>query len=315
MATRQLIVDFWDVGQGNASVIHLPSGELLLVDVGPLGSPVIDWLSDHPKSILAAVITHNDGDHAGSLPSLVKIPGVIVKTVYMLLDRDKKHVAFQRIWRPIREEEMKGKLKVVGLSDDRIIWDGGFASLHVLYPSFSENIEAGKPNETSAVLCLYLKGVPKLVWSGDAPIRKIAEKCCNMEPYLLDGPHHGAPVDRKEANFQSHLDSISPKRGFISVGTHNRYSHPNPSYLESLARKGCVVQCSQLTRHCDPVSVDRKNPVLQSAALLGLRAPHSGVSCRGCLRITVENGMIVGDRWDEVHRARIGALRRPLCLS
>ena len=37
----------------------------------------------------------------------------------------------------------------------RIFWQSGETSLKVVHPSFSENVEARRPNETSAVLCLF----------------------------------------------------------------------------------------------------------------------------------------------------------------
>jgi hypothetical protein len=85
------------------------------------------------------------------------MPTISIQTVYMLLDREKKSTKFQNIWRPVREEENKGRLSVIGLSKDTVIWQSGETSLKVVFPSFSENVEASRPNETSAVLCLFHK--------------------------------------------------------------------------------------------------------------------------------------------------------------
>ena len=71
MAEEKLIVDFWDVGQGDCSVIRLPDSSLVIIDVGPRTRPLIDWLQEKPRRIHSIVITHNDADHAGGLPGLV----------------------------------------------------------------------------------------------------------------------------------------------------------------------------------------------------------------------------------------------------
>src|SRR5258708_8392617 len=87
LASEKLIVDFWDVGQGDCSVIRLPDGSLIIIDVGPRTTPLIDWLQEKPRRIHSVVITHNDADHAGGLPALVKLPALAVGIVYLPGDR------------------------------------------------------------------------------------------------------------------------------------------------------------------------------------------------------------------------------------
>lgn len=311
MAEEKLIIDFWDVGQGDSTILRLPDGKLLVIDTGSKGSPIIDWLADRPAEIFAVVITHNDEDHAGSLPSLVKMPTISIQTVYMLLDREKSSPKFQNIWRPVREEENKGRLSVIGLSKDTVIWQSGETSLKVVYPSFSENVEASRPNETSAVLCLFHKDKIKIVWSGDAPMQVVGDKCANSLPHLLHGPHHGGPIDRKKSDFKEHAKKLTPEKVFISVGTSNSYNLPSGDYLKLQASRGCRVICTQLTKLCDN---RRQTPVLQTALLLGLRSPRRGLSCRGCMRLIMIGDSIVCDAWDAEHLNRIQTLRRPKCL-
>jgi len=112
LADERLIVDFWDVGQGDCSVITLPDKSLIVIDVGPRTTPLVDWLNERPRQIHSVVITHNDDDHAGGLPSLVKLAGVTIGTVYMLSDRNRDAEQFQKIFRAVREEERKGRFGV-----------------------------------------------------------------------------------------------------------------------------------------------------------------------------------------------------------
>lgn len=315
MADEKLIIDLWDVGQGNGTVVRLPDSKLILIDVGPKNSPIIDWIADNPRPIHAVAITHNDSDHAGSLPSLVKLPALSIDTIYMLVDRDKMSSAFQRLWRPVREEEQKKRLKVRLLTDETVVWSSGDVSIKIIYPSFAENVDATTPNKTSGIVCLFYKNETKIVWAGDAPMEILAAKCAGITPYLLDGPHHGAPEDRDDPQFKTWVQTLQPKRVFISVGTTNRHNHPANKYLKLNAKRGCHLICTQLTKLCDNIHVNQQKPVLPSAALLGLRPAHNGVPCRGCLRLKVDlNGNITPDNYDAEHLKRVRQLKRPQCL-
>src|SRR2546429_7300991 len=90
MSDALLEIDLWDVGQGDCTVVKLPSGRLLIIDVGPRGSPLIDWLNEGSRrgvGVEAIVLTHNDADHAGALPSIVADHKQRIGAIWMLLDR------------------------------------------------------------------------------------------------------------------------------------------------------------------------------------------------------------------------------------
>lgn len=316
MAGEKLIVDFWDVGQGDCSVITLPDKSLIVIDVGPRTTPLVDWLGERSRRIHSVVITHNDNDHAGGLPSLVKLAGLTIGTVYMLSDRNRDSEQFQKIFRAVREEEKRGRFAVIRLDQDRQIWENPDKTLELkaIYPGFSENIEAMKPNESSAILWLRQKDKVGIVWAGDAPMQVVAEKCKSLTPPVLVGPHHGGPVDRNKKDFKTSVAAVKAERLFVSVGTKNNYGLPEPKYLQQRAGHGCHVICSQLTRHCDNVHVNNEIPITQTAMFLGLRPPRSGVPCRGCFRAMVTERDITPDAFDMLHREKIEKLKRPRCL-
>jgi beta-lactamase superfamily II metal-dependent hydrolase len=108
-----LVVDFWDVGQGDCSVITLPNRDFIIIDVGPASSPLVEWLSDRGScKVRAVVLTHNDGDHIGALPALVKLPQVGIDMVYMLADRNIRSDSFRRIMRPVRDAVRQGRFRI-----------------------------------------------------------------------------------------------------------------------------------------------------------------------------------------------------------
>jgi hypothetical protein len=155
------------------------------------------------------------------------------------------------------------------------------------------------------------------VWPGDMLLEQLASKASGKNPTILVGPHHGAPADcRKKPDSARWMNSLLPRRSFISVGTRNSHSHPSPGYIELLAQTGCRVVCSELTRLCDPERALNKRSIFPAAGMLGLRAPRSklSVACRGPWRVFFKNGGLHPDGYDAEHLLRVAKLRRPQCL-
>lgn len=309
-------VDFWNVGQGDSTVITLPNGELIIIDVGPKGSPIIDYLNDHPKTIRAIVLTHNDSDHAGALPSLVKIHRERIRDFWMLTDRPTSDQRFLKLFRAALQGELDGHYVIRRLEDGAEIWSDSSlgARLTTIYPNFSANVQAANANETSGIICLEIGGRTRIIWPGDSTTQRVASKCAGSSPFMLHGPHHGAPADFRTHQALEAVQLIAPMRAFISVGTTNPYSHPRAKYIRRLGRIGCQVTCSQLTSRCDRQTTQRGDHVLQGDALLGLRPPRKGTSCRGTLRLTLHGDVLMPDEWDKEHLSRVAKLRRPQCL-
>lgn len=310
-------IDFWDVGQGDTTALHFSDKSILLIDVGPRGSPVVGWLAEHPQPIRAIILTHNDADHAGALCSIVAEHKHRIGAIYLLQDRPKKDEAFQKLFRCALEGERQGFYTLQNLETGKCPWESPYGKmrLRVLHPSFSEFIEAGTPNTTSAMLILECADEWLSLWPADLILSQVASKVGEAKPWIMVGPHHGCPEDyKKKPESVQCVERIAPRRGFISVGTRNGYSHPRPRYVQLLGKTGCQVVCSEITRWCDPETVKSGQDVFPGSAMLGLRAPPKGVACRGAWRVLCRNGTLVSDGYDDEHLARIAKLRRPLCL-
>jgi len=316
MRSAQLEVNFWDVGQGDCSTINLPDGKIVVIDTGRRGSPLIDWLHDHPKQIHAIVLTHNDADHAGSLPALIGSFMNRIAGMFLLVDRPVDDPVFDKLFRSALDGERRGCYTIRRLEDGVVIWNDPAlgAQLIAVYPTMSANVMAATPNETSGILCLKINGKTQIIWPGDATLATVASVCPQAKPYVLFGPHHGAPSDYRKAAAVTSIANIAPLRSYISVGTTNSYPHPRPKYIQRLERSGCRVVCSQMTNFCDRRQIASGLPVVPSHLALGLRPPRGGVACRGAWRIVWNGKSFESDCFDDLHLSRIQRLKRAQCL-
>lgn len=313
----RLEVTFWDVGQGDCSTITLPDGRLIIIDVGPRGSPLIDWLHDKPKEIYAVVLTHNDSDHVGALPALIGSFKRQIQNLFMLVDRPVNNRIFDKTFRCALEGERQGCYRIQRLEVGVTVWRDNTlpGELLPVFPTMSGNVLANTPNRTSGILSLRLNDQTQIVWPGDSTLARLEEVCSGTSPHVLFGPHHGAPEDYRGQAAVAALNAVSPARGFISVGTKNGYSHPRPKYLQRLERVGCQLVCSQITSFCDrDTTIHNPRPIMGTHLTLGLRPPRRGIACRGAWRISWNGSAFESDGLDDEHLLRITGLRRPQCL-
>jgi beta-lactamase superfamily II metal-dependent hydrolase len=307
-------IDFWDVGQGDCSVLNFSDQSVLLIDTGDKRSPIVDWLANTRKTIQALVLTHIDADHAGALCPILEANQHRINSVYFF-DFDRRDDKFLNLFNCVRKARRTSAIKFERPQAGSILWQSisQQLELRVLYPDYAEQVEARTENSASALIGLYKKNELMITWPGDLTIAKIDEKLGAASMHLLVGPHHGGPEDRRNEQKERSIP-FRPKNAFISVGSINRYRHPRAVYLKALVKAGCTVLCSELTYKCQPNLTSNRRPVLQGSALLGLPAHHSGVPCRGTFRLHFQNDEFVPDRFHAEHQRRIQALQQPLCL-
>ena len=320
MASSDLKIDFWNVGQGDCSVITLPDGGLVLIDLGPRLSPLIDWLADKPSvNISAVIITHNDADHIGSLASLLALKQIKFQQFYLLKDSNRRTKIFQELYEPLKRGSDLGHFNVGLLLAPLEIWsdifDGKKVSVEVLFPEVLDSVFSKTANATSAIVAFKIDDEIQVVWPGDNSLKNTAEKTGGGNPFAMVGPHHGGPEDYKGVAGVDVINRINPRNVFISVGTRNGHSHPHGKYISKLNKLPCLVRCSQLTKLCSNRALARKHHILDTHMLLGLRPPRTGVACRGCWRLYLREGCLITDGLDEEHQRRIERLQRPRCLK
>lgn len=316
-------VDFWDVGQGDATSIKLSSGEFVLIDTGPClktNNPVVQWFCADPVSrpILAIAVTHNDADHVGGLHALVANVAVKIGFVYLVHDPKTRtpDANFAALLNPLRKRSQAGRTRVLTLESGRIMAEDNELRLIARHPDFLNAVDAKTPNRASSILSLERKtdGKPLIVWGGDALLKTIGAVCDSGRPSILMGPHHGAPQDKPSSSavFRNLLRQVEPDCLFVSVGSVNSHGHPKRDFIVGAAKEGIRVCCSQITGKCQtkrgPLS-----PVFQGSGRLGLPAPAGSVPCRGTMRVIADQSGVSFDKDQTEYLVAVDKLDSPLC--
>ncbi|MGA0097706.1 MAG: ComEC/Rec2 family competence protein [Bacilli bacterium] len=196
-------VSFLNVGQGDATVVQ-SKGKTMLIDTGgvfqfDLAQEVLIpyFKRQRIRRLDYVIITHDDFDHHGALPSL----------------RQRFHIG-QIITEPF------ARLKL-----------GNFLIQN--YQHYRELFN--EDNAQSLVIGIQQQTCQWLVM-GDATVATedvIMQTNPGLQASILRLGHHGSLTSTSEA----WLDSLQPKEVVISSGGGNRYGHPHPTVIHRLEQR------------------------------------------------------------------------------
>lgn len=221
-----LRLSFLDVGQGDAALIEVPEGAVL-VDEGPPEAGVAATLKARGIRRLAAIVlTHPERDHVGGASAVLRtIPVDRVLDPRLPVESNDETdalVAAEQRGVPIVTARA-GQSYRLGALELRILWPDGPGD------------EAQNPND-HAVVILATYGRIDALLAADAESNVTAR--LQLPPVeILKVAHHGSA----DAGLPGLLDSLRPKIAVISVGAHNDYGHPTASTLAALRRTGLRV--------------------------------------------------------------------------
>lgn len=233
---------FFDVGQGDSTLIFFDDGKKMLVDCGKNNtvlSKLGTYLPFYDRTIDYLLVTHPDLDHYGGCSEVLKryeVKNIITNGE----DADKGE--YWEIW----EENVvaEGAVeKFIQAPETLIIGNGKIEFL-------SPNLAAGWPdargdNDKSIVFRLTLATTTYL-FTGDletAGENELIEKycptttpCSAFESDYLKVGHHGSGGSSGE----KFTTLISPEYSVISVGK-NSYGHPSQRTINKLEKAGSEV--------------------------------------------------------------------------
>jgi competence protein ComEC len=216
-----LRVDVLDVGQGDAILFQPANAPSILVDGGPPGDRLADKLEDAGvRELGAAVITHDQSDHAAGVEELLgRFP--VGRLVYGRLGH-----------RTLAEAESAG-VDLERVAAGREL-RSGVLRLTVLWPP-RELLAGAAPAEDPNQLALVMEARWRdftMLLTADAEAEAVP-----LDPGPVDVlkvAHHGSD----DAGLGPLLDRIRPQVAVISVGDDNSYGHPTQGTLSTLAEHG-----------------------------------------------------------------------------
>ena len=229
-------VAFLDVGQGDAIFLQTKQGHQILVDGGS-DSSVLSGLGEvmpfWDKTLDLVVLTHPDADHITGLVAVLE--RYQVETVLWTGKRRDTKV-FSAFMQALQKEDAK---EIIAIAGKRITFDGSGAVLEILYPFLDTDIEKTASNETS-IIARFTEGEHTVMLTGDTTekIEKLLVGAReDMKADILKIAHHGS----KSSSSLEFLKAVSPEIAIISVGSDNRYGHPNDETLVNLFQYGIKV--------------------------------------------------------------------------
>jgi competence protein ComEC len=210
-----------DVGQGDAILLQPAQAPPILVDGGPAGDGLRSLLAERGvRSLAAAVVTHDQADHAGGLEEILgELP--VERLLY--------GVAGRRLLEESSEAGARSRRIAAG-SELR----SGRLRLDVVWPpaALEEESHAGEdPNRLALVIVARWNGFSMLL-SADAEAESTPIDPGPVD--VLKVSHHGS----EDSGLGALLDRSRPRLAVISVGAANPYGHPTAATLATLAAHG-----------------------------------------------------------------------------
>jgi competence protein ComEC len=236
----ELKVTFLDVGQGDAAVIQLPRGKVIVIDGG--GTPdgsfdpgeriVAPYLwKEKRKAIDYVINSHPHPDHLQGL--LFLLENFEVKQVWDNGEREGESPLVQTLL-----ERSMGRLQTMGRGQGSQEIEG--VKIEFLHPPLEK--EKALPfwgNDASLVLRLTY-GEVSFLFCGDVEAmaeQEILKTGGNLQSTVIKVPHHGS----KSSSTADFLAAVRPRFAVFTVRGGARPRLPNPAVLERYEAMGVKV--------------------------------------------------------------------------
>ncbi len=227
-------IDFFAVGQGDATLISLQNDVQILIDGGP-SEDILDHLSRsmpfYDKELEVVILSHADADHLTGLVEVIQ--DYTIKQIYMPAWKHDSQLflAWERF---IQEQSIPVKFV-----EEKFTVQIQEAEIQFLHPS-KQTSEFISINDES-IICKVTINQASFLFSGDiearAEERIVFAYQDALKADILKVPHHGS----KTSSTELFIDAVSPELAIIQVGHDNKFHHPHGRVLDRYERKGIRV--------------------------------------------------------------------------
>ena len=233
---RQLEVYFFDVGQGDSTLVKNPSGGTVLIDGGP-DRKVLRYLGKSlpfgQRNLDLMILTHPHADHVTGLVGVLeryKIGKVLATgalhttTEYLEWLRllNKKNIPWQQ-----------------ALAGQTISFSDG-VRLEALWPNRDLNGLAVADLNESSVTVRIVYGRTAVLITGDITVANEADILASggqVTAQILKVPHQGS----RTSSSLEFIKAVKPTWAVIFVGANNRYGHPHGEVVARYEQQGVEV--------------------------------------------------------------------------
>lgn len=246
-ADKEMRIHFIDVGQGDATIIELPDGKIMVIDGGNGSDDSVKALLRYITALKIEkvhylLVTHADLDHCGGLDELIEYTAV--ERVFLPYVNPAVNGAYAKVYQAVTQSgcDLQYLSREISLTTENYC-------LQVLYPYAYDLEKNGEylsgDNDSSAVVWLDYQGVSTL-FTGDAPIsvlkRLLMDNALGLldmygvklsETEILKLSHHGS----QDGTDEEILDSLGVQKAVISCGKNNAYSHPSSQVYSMLTAR------------------------------------------------------------------------------
>lgn len=227
-----LLVDFLNIGQGDAILITTPHNQQILIDGGP-DAALLDELGEvmpfFDRTIDLVVLTHPHQDHLGGL---IEMMGRYQIDKILLTGIAYQSVFYDEFLNRLKKWQIHTELAE---SDHDFTIDGLF--FDVLYPFTPLTGQTIADLNNSSIVIRAVYGQNEILLAGDAeePIENLLLKQnTNLQSDILKVGHHGSHSSTSVA----FLKAVHPQYAIIQSGEDNRFGHPHRETLEKLLKAG-----------------------------------------------------------------------------
>ena len=226
----KLHVYFFDVGQGDSTLIVTPKGRQILVDGGPHAESATRALAATlprgDRSLDMVVLTHLDADHSRGLLRVLDHYGV----ASALVGLEHPGSPLYPQWRAQLERDDPTPIPV--RSGHRIVLEPGL-SMEVLNPAEVPLGGSVADQNNNSVVLRLVYGNASFLLAADIEVEAesyLTHRSRVLESAVLKVAHHGSRTSTTSA----FLARVDPVAVVVSTGEANRFGHPHPEVVARL---------------------------------------------------------------------------------
>ncbi len=226
----KLQVYFFDVGQGDSTLIVTPKGRQILVDGGPDAESatraLADVMPESDRSLDMVALTHLDADHSRGLLRVLDHYSVAA----VLVGVEDRNSSLYSQWRS--QLDRGGPREIPVRAGHRIVLEPSL-TLDVLNPPEIPIGGSDADQNNNSVVLRLVYDETSILLTGDIAAEAegyLVRNSPELNSTVLKVAHHGS----RSSTTSTFLGTVDPALAVVSAGADNRYGHPHREVEERL---------------------------------------------------------------------------------